>query len=151
MINNLVEKSLFDYILIEADGSRGRPLKGYRENEPVVPQKTIHLMMVVGIDCIGKQLNETWVHRPEVVAELVKKPINSKISVYDVAQVLTHSKGFLKTLPENAGSYVLINKVDNRTLKPAHKLAQNVLEQKRKIGKIIIGHVKEADPVIDVY
>lgn len=153
VINNLAEKRLFDYVLIEADGSRGRSLKGYRDNEPVVPKNTTHLIMVVGIDCIGKQLNETWVHRPEVVVSAIKKSMNSVITVNDVAQILIHPKGFLKALPANAKSFVLINKADDdKRLKLAVELGKKVLEQQEKnINKVIIAHMRESDPVISVH
>lgn len=52
-------------ILVEADGSKGRPLKGYRNNEPVIPSNSNLIIAVIGADAIGANLDDQYIHRIE--------------------------------------------------------------------------------------
>ena len=56
--------ALADYVLVEADGSRGLPCKAHRSYEPVVPGKTGLVIVLVGASCFGRPVREA-VHRPE--------------------------------------------------------------------------------------
>ncbi len=49
-------------ILVEADGSKGRPLKGYRNNEPVIPSSSSLIIPVIGADAVNAVLDEEHVH-----------------------------------------------------------------------------------------
>lgn len=48
----------YDIVLIEGDGSKGRPLKYCGENEPVIPDLTDLVIVVCGLDGLGKPLKE---------------------------------------------------------------------------------------------
>lgn len=47
-----------DHILVEADGSRGLPLKYHRSFEPVVPEKTGLLLEVAGLSALDRPVGE---------------------------------------------------------------------------------------------
>lgn len=47
-----------DYILVEADGSRCRPLKVHRSFEPVLPPDTGLLLQVAGLSALGRPVGE---------------------------------------------------------------------------------------------
>lgn len=49
---------LADYVLVEADGARGLPLKRHAEHEPVIPENASRVVLVVGADCFGRPLRE---------------------------------------------------------------------------------------------
>lgn len=51
-----------DHILVEADGSRGLPLKWHGEHEPVLPEDTGALILVVGLSGLDRPA-EAVVHR----------------------------------------------------------------------------------------
>lgn len=53
-------------LLMEADGSAGKPLKGWAEHEPVVPGFTTLTACIVSAQCIGLEVSATNVHRPEM-------------------------------------------------------------------------------------
>lgn len=55
---------LADYVLVEADGSAGRPLKAHAAHEPVVPPEANQIILMVGASCFGRPVREV-VHRPE--------------------------------------------------------------------------------------
>lgn len=59
----------FDYVLVEADGSAGRPLKAHASHEPVIPSEANRTICVVGASGFGRPIREA-VHRPERYAAL---------------------------------------------------------------------------------
>ena len=64
-IDVLSEKKIFRWILVEADGAAGRPLKVPANHEPVIPQSTKLVIGLVGLSGVGKHLTADWVHRLE--------------------------------------------------------------------------------------
>jgi len=52
----------YDIVLLEADGSRSLPFKGWLDNEPVVPNYTTHTVGVVALNAIGVPATEENVH-----------------------------------------------------------------------------------------
>lgn len=55
---------LADYVLCEADGSRGLPLKAHAEYEPVIPPGCETVLAVLGLDGVGRSIRDA-AHRPE--------------------------------------------------------------------------------------
>lgn len=59
----------YDLTLLEADGSRGLPCKGWAGHEPVIPSSTTHTIGVVTLKGLGKPVGEDTVLRlPEFLA-----------------------------------------------------------------------------------
>jgi len=116
--------TLADVVLIEADGSRGLPIKAPAAHEPVVPVETTLLVPVVGVDAVGFPLNETTAHRPALVAALTGLTLGDVLTPAAVAALLVHPQGALKGAPERARVAPLINKVeDEGTLSTARQIA----------------------------
>lgn len=104
---------LADYVLVEADGSRGLPLKTPASHEPAVPLSTSHVVCVCGIDGLNKPISEVC-HRAELYAGLTGKALFDTVSAKDMAFVLTSKQGMRKTV---YGDYtILINKADSSEL-----------------------------------
>ena len=61
---------LADFVLVEADGSRRRPLKAHAFHEPVIPPCTRQVICVVGLSGLHRPVSEV-VHRPELFCPLV--------------------------------------------------------------------------------
>src|SRR5215207_386799 len=61
---------LADVVLVEADGSRRRPIKGTAEHEPALPDATTLVVAVGNIGAFGMPVDEEHVHRPELFSEL---------------------------------------------------------------------------------
>ena len=62
--------TLADYVLVEADGSKGLPLKAHAAHEPVIPAGSNQVICVVGADGFGKPVAQVC-HRPELYAALI--------------------------------------------------------------------------------
>ena len=60
---------LCDYVLVEADGAAGRPLKGHAPWEPAIPPEAGRVIQVAGMSGLGRPMAEA-VHRPEYFCRL---------------------------------------------------------------------------------
>lgn len=101
--------SLCDYALIEADGARGLPLKAPAAHEPVIPERANLVVAVAGMDGIGRSVSA--VHRSELYAALIGKPMDAIVTPEDAALVLTHPNGQLKNT--RCEWRALLNKADD--------------------------------------
>ncbi len=138
-----------DFILAEADGSKNRPLKGHLEHEPVIPQSTTVLVVVVGADVIGKRLDSEYVHRPELVAALTGSTLGAVIQPETIARLILHPRGIMRLLPSQTKTVVIINKVDCLpSIDQAYQTVHLLLGD--KINKVILCSAISESPIIDV-
>ncbi len=75
-----------DFVLCEADGSKGLPLKAHAGNEPVIPKEANKTILVIGIDGIGKPVVAA-AHRPELYAKLLNVGLYHTVTPLDAANV----------------------------------------------------------------
>ena len=115
-------------LLIEADGSRQKPLKAPAEHEPVIPEFADLVVQVVGLTGLGKPLDDKFVHRPEIFSLLSKLKAGEIITLEALARVLSHPEGGLKNVPPQARRVALLNQADTTQLQSqAESLAQKLL------------------------
>ncbi len=103
-------------LLIEADGSRLHPLKAPASHEPAIPAFAGMVVVVAGLGGLGKALNETNIHRPEIFARLSGLDREEIITPEALSRLLTHPEGGLKNIPEAARRAVLLNQADTPVL-----------------------------------
>jgi molybdenum cofactor cytidylyltransferase len=104
------------FLLIEADGAQSCPLKAPGEHEPVIPEFSKYVVVVVGLSGIGKELSREWVHRPEIFAELSGMNIGDEITIEAIVKVLRTNQGGLKNIPTTAHRVLLLNQADTVSL-----------------------------------
>lgn len=144
---NIIEGEIpyFDYILIEADGSKRKPIKGWNDNEPVVINRTTKTIGVISVEVIGEEINEDNVHRVEKFIDITNSNKNELITIEHLTSLIFHNKGLFK---DSKGEKILfINKVEGHNeVTLAYKLL-NCIEEKNKnyIDKIIIGSLKNKE------
>ncbi|NJN80478.1 MAG: putative selenium-dependent hydroxylase accessory protein YqeC [Anaerolineales bacterium] len=117
-LNRLRERHRSENIplLIEADGSRQKPLKSPAEHEPPIPEFTETVIYIIGLSTIGKKLNDENVHRPEIFSQLTNLEINKNITPEAMVNALTHPQGGLKNVPKHAKRIALLNQADTPEL-----------------------------------
>ena len=142
-IERLNREVRFDYIITEADSANKKSLKAPHKYEPLVPQCTTLFIAVIGYDIIGKQLNISNVHHPQLVARIIKKPLNSKILEADIIALLKHPSGLLKGRPPATRTSVILNKVKESETSRAKNLADEILKYVHGINSVICGEVKK--------
>ncbi len=101
---------LADFVLVEADGARHRPLKGTADHEPALPDGTTLVVAVANISAFGKTVGEEHIHRPELFSELTGVGAGQSVTANAFARALAH--GSLRHLPDGALSAVLITGVE---------------------------------------
>jgi len=116
-------------VLVEADGSRQKPLKAPAEHEPVVPNWVEQVLVFAGLSALGKALDAAWVHRPERFGSLAGLQSGQEISIPALARVLSSPMAGLKGLPEGARRVAVLNQADTSQLRQAGlQLAQSLQE-----------------------
>jgi probable selenium-dependent hydroxylase accessory protein YqeC len=136
------KEGLAEYFLVEADGARGKSVKGPAFHEPVIPETTTDLIGVVGIDAVGLTLEEEHVFRPHIFSRLTGLEWGEKISVDVIASLVHHPHGLFKNSPVSARKHLFINKINNeKKAEIAEELATKVLQDNQaKISDIMIGN-----------
>ena len=94
---------LADFVLVEADGAKGLPLKAHEAHEPVIPPCAQRVVTVVGIDGIGRPISEVS-HRSARYAQLADVDEETTVTPEIAARVVN---------AENYGDRVYINKVES--------------------------------------
>ena len=100
---SVLEKQ-FDYILVEADGSKRLPAKAHNEREPQIPEETKLSILVFGASALGKPIEDV-VHRVELFQGLFTPPLKkgTVLSKEILAEALQK---------ERLGDILFINQVD---------------------------------------
>lgn len=76
-----------DVVLVEADGSNRRPVKFPRETEPVIYDNVEQIVVVCGLQALGKPLAEA-AHRPELVMQCLGVPEDTAITLEHIARLV---------------------------------------------------------------
>lgn len=127
-------------LLIEADGSREKPLKGWAEHEPPIPSFVDTVVQVVGLSGLGKPLLEAHVHRAEIFSNLSGLEVGQTITAGSLTRVLTHSEVVFKNTPHQARRIILLNQADSPKLQSlAQELSQPLLAS---YDSVITGSLK---------
>src|SRR5690349_15315463 len=106
-------------LLIEADGSRGKPLKAWADHEPPIPEFVEVVVQVVGLTGLGQPLNEENVHRSEIFSRLSGLNIGETVTPDSLVRVLIQREAGLKNIPTNARKIILLNQADTHELQSA--------------------------------
>ena len=153
LIQEFCELSPEAFIIVEADGAAGRPLKAPNiEHEPVIPQNSSLIIPVVGIDALGCTLNDEYVFRADIAARLSGTEVGEVVSQETIATLLTHPDGIVHGSPVHARIIPFINKADLKGSFPkARRLAASILKAGHpQIDRVVLGQVNCQPPDIEV-
>ena len=141
-----------DVLIIEADGAAGRPVKAPREGEPVIPSSTTLVVAILGLDGVGKELNDQNVFQANRVSKLTGIPEDEKITEEGIALLMIHPEGLFKGVPNSSRLAAFLNKVDIPDgVKIGKSISQKIFEKRhRQIERIVLGQLNKESPVADV-
>jgi molybdenum cofactor cytidylyltransferase len=137
-------------LLIEADGARGRSLKAPDKHEPVIPAFVDLVVPMAGLDVLGQTPQSEAIHRPELVAALLRSRKEIQIGPAELAAVIEAEDGGLKGIPDGAEVRVLLNKTADTAIEPGGQVAQALLKNPR-IRSVVLASVMEDDPVREAH
>lgn len=139
-IDEISRRKIFDFILVEADGSNRKSIKAPGFHEPVIPLTTSKTIGLIALDCLNKPVDEKTVHR----AELMKKiPGNENLNTINediIVNLVLDKSGLFKN---SVGEKILIlNKANKEERINAGRIIQKKLKEK-SFENIVIGDIKE--------
>ena len=117
-----------DHVVVEADGSRGRPFKAPTDHEPVIPKTATLVVHVMGVDALGRVIADQC-HRPLRVAALAACRADRRLDPFMAARVIVHRRGVRRSVPADAEHAVVITKVDEGTALLADELADELRDR----------------------
>jgi probable selenium-dependent hydroxylase accessory protein YqeC len=144
-IEFFMKKGRFQWVLVEADGALEKPIKAPAEHEPVIPECSICVIAVVGLDAIGKPLDDLWVFRPQFYSRVTGVSLGSPVTERSVASVILADRGLMKGCPPDAQRVVFLNKAEGEGRIAAGERVASFLTKmgKGKIDRILIGSAEE--------
>lgn len=132
----------FDYVLLEGDGSKRKPLKGWNEKEPVIIDGTTKTIGIIPINLIGDKISESNIHRIDIFKDLCKKEIGDEITVDVLVEIICNEKGLFKNA--KGEKILFLNKIENsKNLEMAWRLLEKLMRKKISLSKILGGSLKK--------
>ena len=139
-IDSFKEKG--DYLIIEGDGSRMRPLKGWNETEPVFVKRTDKTVGVITIKSLGLKINDENIHRLELFLKISKAEKDENVTKQHLLNVINSENGLFKGA--KGEKILLINQADSeKELRNALELVELLMKDSQSPDKIIISSLKE--------
>lgn len=147
MIGEIRESDLFDWIIVEADGAKQKPIKSSAGHEPVFPACTSHLILVAGLDAVGRPLDEAHVHRARIFKHNTGLSMGEPMTERDISAGLASEINKAVRLTRAPSSAVFLNKADRiRDVENGIRIAEH-LAGSAPIDRVIIGML-EPVPII---
>jgi probable selenium-dependent hydroxylase accessory protein YqeC len=131
----------YDVALLEADGSRGLPCKGWLTNEPVVPDYCTHTVGIITMAALGKAATENTVHRLPEFTALTGVGEGRTITPRALEAMVCAPGGMFKN---SAGKqYILVNQVEDDAAARAAKFFLQTIKEKypARFEKLLFGSV----------
>ena len=104
----------WDAILVEADGARMRPIKAPAPYEPVWPDGVTSALGLVGLDCLGRPLDDRIAQRPERLGPVAGLKSGADIRLEHVIRLALHPEGLFSGAPAGVRRILVLNKADLR-------------------------------------
>lgn len=112
VIDAVFRAGVFDRILVEADGSRRKPLKAPNSHEPVFCGSCDGVVIVAGMNGIGRALSDENLFRADIWAGLTGLKPGDCITQESVATMIAHPDGSARGCPENVPIAVFLNQAE---------------------------------------
>jgi probable selenium-dependent hydroxylase accessory protein YqeC len=153
IIGELWNAGLFQWIIVEADGAAGKPLKAPAAHEPAIPACTTRLVGMLGLNGVGQPLTERLVFRHEHFARLTGLRLGSNVTDSAIADVLVRDDGLFKGFCPEVTRIAFFNQADVRANFSAGQRIGRILSKRKNTGlnRVIIGQILFDPPVLEVY
>lgn len=149
-IEVFLKSGLFRWIVVEADGSRRRPLKAPAPHEPVIPQCARLVTGVLGLDAFGKPLDRQSVFRPRRVSKITGLGAGMKIDGHTYCDLLTHRNGIFQGTPAGARQIAFLNQADlPGTAQAGRAVIERLVHRKSsRLSRVVLGSALSEPPVL---
>lgn len=139
--DELFQAGEMEYLLLEADGSAGHPVKAPAEHEPVIPSTATKVVAMLGLEAVGKKPEPGVVFRRDLFRKLTGINPGQILTSDVLSKIFLNPEGLFKGTPVSAKKIVFLNKLD---LLPeeqeATDLACLIIEKtENRIDRVVIG------------
>jgi len=133
-----------DYLIVEADGAAGHPIKAHADHEPVIPASVTTVVALMGLEALGRSLSPKTVFREDLFRGITGCDAGGRLSSSILTGLISHPRGLFKGAPDKAKRIVFLNKSDLLSdYSAAERLARMILQEASgRISKVVIGSVK---------
>lgn len=112
LLDGLFLEENADYVVVEADGSAGHPVKAPLPHEPVIPCSATMVLAVIGLEALGSSLTPDVVFRADVFEKITGTRGGEAITSRCLYRLIGHPEGSFKGTPESSRKVVFLNKAD---------------------------------------
>jgi probable selenium-dependent hydroxylase accessory protein YqeC len=153
IIGELWDAGIFRWIIVEADGAAGKPLKAPAAHEPVIPACTKQLVAMVGLNAVGQPLTERRIFRHEHFARLTGLGPGTEVTDAAIADILICDDGLFKGSGPEAMRIAFLNQADVRDNFWKGQRIARILSKRNNTGlnRVVIGQILLDPPVLEVY
>jgi probable selenium-dependent hydroxylase accessory protein YqeC len=138
-LTQVVQTDLFDTILVEADGSKHRPIKAPAKHEPVIPEESTAVVGIIGLSSLNKPMNNQWVHRVEQFTNVVHANSGDTVQPEHIVRLVTNRDGLFRDAPTEACKILVLNQADNEWDKiQGRRIIEKVKQENVNISKFVI-------------
>lgn len=143
-VDHLHCEKIFRWIVVEADGAAGRPLKAPAPHEPVLPASSRWDVAVAGLESVGSPLQGDRVFRAERFSELTGLHAGMQVMPEHIAELVCHPEGLFRHTPEHAARILFLNKAENASRKAAALSIASEITAKDTcpIDRLVVGSVQ---------
>ena len=134
---------LVDDLILEADGSAGRPLKAPDEHEPVIPSSATLVVAMMGLEVIGRRIEPKFVFRSDLFEKVTGIGPGQKLTIDGLVRLFESPEGLFKGAPSSARRIAFLNKFDLTSgRREAIHLADELLRSsKAVVDRVVIGSI----------
>jgi probable selenium-dependent hydroxylase accessory protein YqeC len=105
----------FNLVLMEADGSKTLPLKGWADFEPVVPDWTTVYIGVIPLWPVGKSVSAALIHRLPLFEKLTGSKEGKTITLEHIANAITGTNGKGLFSAAKGKKYLYLSQIEDET------------------------------------
>ncbi len=146
LADELYQDKEVDYLIVEADGSAGRPVKAPAKYEPVIPPSATKVVGMLGLEALGEELSPEIVFRIDLFSKLTGLTVGQRLTPSVLCHLFFHPEGLFKGTPVSAKRISFLNKLDLRSdEQEARNLADLILgEGDSQVDRVVIGSIQES-------
>lgn len=132
----------YDLTILEGDGAKERPLKGWADHEPVVPAETTMSIGVLPVTVLGMAATEENVHRLPAFCRLTGLRIGEAVDERALLRVISNENGLWKRA--RGRKILFLNQAEGeKNLAKGRALAALLRREDIALDGIVLGSVRE--------
>ena len=147
MADSFFQDLQVDYVIIEADGAAGRPVKAPAAHEPVIPSSTTMVIAMIGLEAMGRPLDPEIVFRPGLFKEITGLEDGETMTPEALSRVFLSPNGLFKNAPGAAKRIAFLNKLDLLASEEEGKILARLLlsDPHAAVERVVMGSLSREE------